>query len=196
MPHRSEHTSTILLERPGDAPRSVPMVAAGSSRAPRHADDATLPGPSPRRSSVTQPALPSPGMALLAAISILEGYKWIGAIPTSDSRLSVLVFGRAGAVVFAGVAAVTVLALTRVDRGGRRPRPQKLILLATVAVMASSIVLLWTGGTVGRHACGVADLALASSLAGAIVVGQWRQRAARQGRTPTRPGGSGNTPCR
>jgi len=131
-------------------------------------------------------------LALLAAISILEGYKWIGAIPTSHSHLSVLVFGRAGAVVFAGVAVVTGLALTRVDSGGHRPLPQKLILLATVAVMASTIVLWSAGGTAGRDACGVADLALASALAGALVVGQWRQRAAGQGRTPTRPGGSGD----
>ena len=56
--------------------------------------------------------------------------------------------------------------------------------------MASSIVLLSSTGTVGRDAFGVADLALASALAGAVIVGQRKQGAARQGPAPTRRDGS------
>ena len=125
MPHRSEHTSTAPPRAPGSCSSiGLPLVDVGSLAPAGPVDGATVAGPPASRSSANQPALPSPAMALLAAISILEGYKWIGAIPTSDSRLSVLVFGRAGAVVFAVVAVVTCLALTRVDRGGHRPLPQ------------------------------------------------------------------------
>ena len=91
---------------------------------------------------------------------------------------------------FAVMATVACLALTRVDRGASRPVSQRLVLLATVAVMASGIVLLSSTGAVGRDAFGVADLALASALAGAVIVGQRKQGAARQSPAPTRRDGS------
>jgi hypothetical protein len=184
MPHQSEHPSTLLLDRPAGRRRSLPVVDTGPARATGLAADASVAGPSTAgpstaRPSADRPTLPSPAMALLATIAILEGYKWIGAIPTSDSRLSLLVFGRGGAAVFAVVATAVCLALTRVGPGEHRPASQKLVLLATVAVMASSIVLLSGHDTMGKDAFGVADLALASTLAGAIIVGQRRQRAQR-----------------
>ena len=87
-------------------------------------------------------------------------------------------------------ATVACVALTRVDRGAHRPVSQRLVLLATVAVMASGIVLLSSTGFVGRDAFGVADLALASALAGAVIVGQRKQRAARQSPAPAWRDGS------
>jgi hypothetical protein len=192
MPHPSERTSTLLLDRPAAPRRSLPFAEVGTV-APL-AEGPAVAGPSAGRSSVNQPALPSAAMALLATVSILEGYKWIGAIPTSDSRLSVLVFGRGGAAVFAVMATVPCLALTRVDRGAHRPVSHRLVLLATVAVVASSIVLLSSAGAVGRDAFGVADLALASALAGAVIVGQRMQRAARQSPAPTRRDASSDHP--
>ena len=194
MPHPSERTSTLLLDRPAAARRSVPVVEGGTVAPP--AEHPAVAGPSPSRSSANPPALPSAAMALLATVSLLEGYKWIGAIPTSDSRLSVLVFGRGGAAVFAVMATVACLALTRVDRGAHRPVWQRLVLLASLAVMASSIVLLSSTGTVGRDAFGVADLALAAALAGAVIVSQRKQGgAARPGTDPARTVRA-TTPCR
>jgi hypothetical protein len=123
-------------------------------------------------------------MALVATIAILQGYTWIGAIPSSDSRLSAVLFGRGGALVFAALATVAVLALTGADPDGRRALSQKLVLLATAALIASSVVLLVSTGTPARYAIGVSDLALASALAAMLITGERKRRAARSGGHP------------
>ena len=145
----SEHTSTLLLERAGDGACLVPddvSTIGPFRRDDRGPGDDRSPGPGrgpgPEQ-LVGRPAgqdqlLASPGMALLAAVSILEGYKWLGAIPAGDSRLSALVFGRGGALVFTALATVAAVVLTRADAGGPRTLPQRLVLLATAALIASS----------------------------------------------------------
>ena len=139
-----------------------------------------------------EPVLASPGLALLAAVSILEGYRWIGVIPSGDSRLSSLASGRGGAIAFAVLATAAVLLLTRAD-GGRRPLLQRLARLATAVVIASSVALLaaTATATAAKDAVGVSDLLLASALAGVLIAGERRRRAGRPG-TTTAKGGSAN----
>ena len=99
--------------------------------------------------------LASPGMALLAAVSILEGYKWIGAIPASDSRLSALVFGRGGALVFAALATVAVCPAPGPTRDGHRRSPRSWwSRLATAVVVSHRRALVDRPGTRPRTPSG------------------------------------------
>jgi lysylphosphatidylglycerol synthetase-like protein (DUF2156 family) len=128
------------------------------------------------------PTLRSPGLALLATVCLLEGYKWIGALPASDSRFSALVFSRPGALVFAVVVTALALGLTRAAGELRRSRPHAAVALASVVVMSASVVLTAATNAATKDAVGLADLVLATALAGALVAGERRQR-----RATTRP---------
>ena len=184
MPHMpapmsapAEQTSFLLLERAGVRNWAVPDDGRAVGQRGRGRGGPTDPR---TRGQATggDKVLASPGMALVATIAILQGYTWIGAIPSSGSRLSTLVFGRGGALVFAGLATVAVLALTRSDTDGRRTLSQRLVLLATAALIASSVVLLVSTGTPARYAIGVSDLALASALAAMLITGERKRRPA------------------
>jgi hypothetical protein len=129
-------------------------------------------------------------MALVSTIAILQGYTWIGAIPSSDSRLSTLVLGRDGALVFAALATAAVLAFVRADADGHRTLSQRLVLLATATLITSSVVLLVSTGTPARYATGVSDLALASALACMLITGERKRRAYRLGGHPPARGDS------
>jgi hypothetical protein len=124
------------------------------------------------------PTLRSPGLALLATVCLLEGYKWIGALPASDSRLSTLVFSRPGALVFAVLVTALALGLTRSGGELRRSRPHAAVALASVVVMSASVVLAATTNAATKDVVGLADLVLATALVGALVAGERRLRRA------------------
>src|ERR1700729_257621 len=98
MDSSAGRSDTLLLERPGIAvvERSEPVVA-GAWWGPAPTDPRAVPMDVPMDGRTgAASAFRSSGLALLAAVSVLEGYKWIGAIPVSDSHLSGMLFGRAG----------------------------------------------------------------------------------------------------
>jgi hypothetical protein len=168
-------SATILLERP-DVP-AVERCEPGSVEAWWGPPPADLVAGPVRVSSGSGSAFRTSGLALLAAVSVLEGYKWIGAIPVSNSHLSGLLFGRGGALVFAGFAAAAVVALTRPDRG-RRPVSHTVVVLAAVMLMAATAVLATSSGTPSRLVVGLSDLTLAVALAGSLAVAERRKRQA------------------
>jgi hypothetical protein len=142
------------------------------------ADDATAaPGSAPSAAAF-DPTLRSPGLALLATVCLLEGYKWIGALPASDSRLSALVFSRPGALVFAILVTGLALGLTRAGGELRRSRPHAAVALASVVVMSASVVLAAATNAATKDVVGLADLVLATALVGALVAGERRLRRA------------------
>lgn len=138
-------------------------------------DTATAATPSP---AGFDPTLRSPALALLATVCLLEGYKWIGALPASDSRFSTLVFSRPGALVFALLVTGLALGLTRAGGQLRRSPPQAAVALASVVVMSASVVLTTATSAAAKDAVGLADLVLATALVGALVAGERRQRRA------------------
>lgn len=181
MPPSSEHTPTLLLERPEDGAGAVPDDLSDIQPwRPRHVS-----GRRPAQPAVPVPGrehlLAPPGMALLAAVCILEGYKWIGAIPAGDSRLSTIAFSRGGALVFTVLATAAAVTLVRADPEGSRTLSQRLVLPATAVLIASTVVLIASTGTLAKDILGIADLALASALAGALVAGERRRRSSRRG---------------
>jgi hypothetical protein len=186
----TEGSSVLLLERPGAATGAPPDVSGlGSSW---HHGHEVVPEEHAGKEPAPDPAFRSPGLALLAAFSILEGYKWLGVIPPGDSRLSTLVFGGVGALVFAALMPVVVLALTRPGADERRPLSHRLVVLATVMVMAATVVHVAATGDSANYALGVSDLVLASTAAGAFIVGEGQKR--RAGRSDAHfPDGGGAT---
>jgi lysylphosphatidylglycerol synthetase-like protein (DUF2156 family) len=142
-----------------------------------NADTAAAPGSTPPPVGF-DPTLRSPALALLATVCLLEGYKWIGALPASDSRFSTLVFSRPGALVFAVLVTALALGLTRGGGELRRSRPHAAVALASVVVMSASVVLTAATNAATKDAVGLADLVLATALVGALVAGERRQRRA------------------
>jgi hypothetical protein len=167
--------------------------------APRRSDRASLPAIAPLEPraaaaahqgvSTTEAVFRSPGLALLAAVSILEGYRWLGVIPVDGSRLSLFVFGRVGAAGFAGLALASAVALTGAAPR-RRTRDQWLVVaLASLVVMATCALAATASGDWARYSLGAADLALATASGAALIVVERGRRAERQGAEPaTGPG--------
>ena len=184
MPAPAISRSVVAFDRP--APRSV---ARDISPLPTGPTRPTRPARTPRAGTPDgfDPVLRAPGLALLATVCLLEGYRWIGALPAGDSRLSSVVFSRGGALVFAVSSIGLALGLTRTGRG-RQARPQIVVALATLVVMSATVALAVTEIPATKAALGVADLGLASALAGALVAGERRRRARPAGPVPVDPG--------
>jgi hypothetical protein len=159
--------TVLLLERPGPTPRPFDRPTATPPGRPAAAVPAT-------GTATTDPALRSPALALLASLAVLEGYRWLGVIPTGASRLSGVVFGRPGAVAFAAIAGTAALGMARA-RPEARNASHRLFGLATVALVTATVLLVASGGSAAQRALGVADLALAAVCAGAVAVGEYRR---------------------
>jgi hypothetical protein len=106
----------------------------------------------------------SPGLALLASFSILEGYRWFGVIAGGGSR--------PWAVAFAAASLPVAAALTRRANRRRRSVPDQLVVLAAVAGAAFTAVALVGHGPWLADAVGIADLGLGAAALGALAAGE------------------------
>jgi uncharacterized membrane protein YdcZ (DUF606 family) len=111
-------------------------------------------------------------------VAIIAGYRWLGVIPASGSRLSSLAFNRTGVLVLAVVIGLVAPAVTRPAAHGRRPWRHRLVVVASLVVVTASVVLAWVPGAATRHALGVCDLMLASTIAGVLMIDERRRRRA------------------
>lgn len=161
----SPQPPVLLLERTGVESGPAVDVGAVAHR-------------STTRSAASQVADPSgaaslfraPGLALLAAVSVLEGYRWFGVITNEASR--------PWAVVFAMVAVVGALALTRRIGRPRRSVLQRLVVATALAAALATALVLWNHDGWAAYANGTADLALAATALVTLVTGE---RSRRQG---------------
>jgi 4-amino-4-deoxy-L-arabinose transferase-like glycosyltransferase len=151
-------------------------------REPTEVEDGSVPTPGPndpwppvvlrrsvdrrRRGAVAQ-VVGSPGLALLASFSILEGYRWFGVIAGGGSR--------PWAVVFAAGSLPVAAALTRRPGGRRRSVTDQLVVLAAAAAAAVTAVALVRHGPWVTDAIGVTDLALGAAALGALATGERRR---------------------
>ncbi len=164
MPAPTPQSSVLLLER-----SEVEAAAALDTGAFRASPDGGI------RPVVARPSAPvrvhffrAPGLAVLAAVSVLEGYRWFGIITNGTSR--------PWAVVFAGLALVAALALTRTDKAGRRPPLHRLVVSAAAVTTLATMAVLWNDGGWATTAIGITDLALASTALVALVAGERSRR--------------------
>ncbi len=164
MPTPHPQPSVLLLERAeighepaAGAPVLLPRSPTGG-------------GPVPDAAPAASPAslFRAPGLALLAAMSVLEGYRWIGVIASGGSL--------PWAVVFAGVAVVGAPALTRTD--GRRARSaiSRLVVAASAGVALATAVALSNPEGWATAVLGIADLTLAGTALVALVAGERSRR--------------------
>ena len=118
---------------------------------------------------------------LLASLCILQGYTWLDFIPDSRRHSS--------ALWFAGIVLVSVMFLSRPERGRRRVPVQWLTLVMAVAVAVVTLPAVYGHFRAVGDAMGVLDLLLAASALGAAVVGS-RAGSRLPLRSPGRTGGS------
>jgi hypothetical protein len=190
MDSSDETTSVLLLER------SRPVVG---SRPPVEEDDAPSPQLGENFPHREPSALPvtsggdfrGPVLGALAAASILVGYRWLGVISVTNSRLSSLVFGRTGALAFAllalwlawvagGTKGTTKRARGAkgpVDDGVRRPRAARLLVLAASVSTVVAAGLILSDAAVLRYTFGVSELLVASVAGTLLLVDERRRRA-------------------
>jgi hypothetical protein len=177
MEHPGERTSILVLG-PADTGRRGDAVGASQPRQPDR-----RPGPQPPRAADDAHAeaaagtsgFRSPGLALLAAASILEGYRFLGVIQGGGSRASALASGRPGALLFALGALLGASALTRAA-SRRRSLVQGAVVVAALSVLAATSLVEVAGGTTARSLLGITDLALALAAIAAVIVGERRKQ--------------------
>jgi hypothetical protein len=176
-------SAVLVLDRPPmstaarcDGPARVPALTL-CPPAPVTADQT----PAPRTYGLDS-VYRAPGLALMAAVSILEGYKWLGVIPVDRSLLANLVFGRVGAAVFAALILAAAVLVARPEGDRRRSPSQRLVLLAAGTVAAATVAFVFIHGSATARWLGGADLTLAAVVLGTLVAAERsRRRADRRG---------------
>lgn len=114
--------------------------------------------------------LRSPGLIMLANVSILEGYRWLGFISSpGGAGPAGILSSRTVTAVLSGLLLSAAAVLTRPGPGMRRsPVPRTVVAAGVMVVITSSLVLLGEGARAG-DALGVADLALAVAAIATVV---------------------------
>jgi peptidoglycan/LPS O-acetylase OafA/YrhL len=106
----------------------------------------------------------APALALLAALAILEGYRWIGVIANEGAR--------PWAVAFAAGALAVSFVLARSAQPRDRGPSLRIVLAASVLVASSTVVVLFTGERWATGAVGVSDLAMATAALVVLLAGE------------------------
>jgi len=129
--------------------------------------------------------LRAPGLILLAAVFLVEGYAWLGVVHVGPSSAGAVLAGSPGRAAVALLAPLAALVLTprRRDTGWVL---EDVVLVAALGATAATGTALVVGGTAWRDVAGATDLVLAATAFGAVVAAERaRRRAASAGRTPT-----------
>ena len=119
------------------------------------------------RQPCSGPGFVSPLLVMLAAISILEGYRWLDIIRATLWLPS--------APVFVALAVPTASVLTRPRGGERRGLVQNAVMAASITLVAATGLMLVVHGPSVSHLLGTSDLLVAVSALGAAAVAH-RQR--------------------
>lgn len=164
-----------LLLEPGEA---AVALATDRQAPPRSGDEGAAGAHRSGTESVTERISSSPATGVVAAVAILEGYRWLGVIPGPAPGLSALVFGRAGALIVALSTVAIVWAVRRPRRGGHRSPVERAALgAAWIAVIAASVAAV-EGSRATGDTFGVAELVVACLAAATLVLDERRRKRA------------------
>ena len=141
-----------------------PPFAVGTDHPRAHSVEWCPPKASPAQSSTAVPRCVSPILVLLAAASILEGYKWLNVIPAGGWQPS--------AVVFVGLVFPVAMVLTRPRRDGRRVVAAKVVAVASLALLAVTVLAIFVDRPSVTHLMGVSDLLFALTALGAVLANE------------------------
>ncbi len=176
MSHSPTSSSTGVLDRPRQE---------GRDRAP------TTPIPVPTDPGIAAPetdesvelvgdrSLRTPALVAVATAAIVEGYRWLGVIPTGHAGISSLSSSHAVVVPLALALALAGHALTHQRKPRRRRQCGAAVTWAGATVTGAAITLVTLGGGLPPHALGVAYLLLAAALLSAAAMSarpgrEWR----------------------
>lgn len=137
--------------------------------------------PSPDWSPPTVPRFVSPVLVLIAAVAILEGYKWLNVVSTGGWQPS--------AAVFVSFTVPIAVVLARPRRDGRRVVAARVVVVASLIMLTLTVLALLIDQPPVTHLMGGSDLlfavtALGVALANERVLG-WSPKP--DGTVPDRP---------
>ena len=112
--------------------------------------------------------LRAPVLVVLAALSVAEGYRWLGVLHVGPTVVGSLVFGPVGAVV----AALAVLGSAGALASGRRLPGGVGPVLAATAAAGATVAAVATGERGADVVAGAGDLLLAALILLTVVVGE------------------------
>ncbi len=115
--------------------------------------------------------LRAPGLVVVAALCILQGYLWTGVIPSASSHRAL-----AAVILLASIAALT---LSRPRTPVRRTALELSALVGPAVLASVSLLHPLLAGSSLRTAVGIGDLLAATVLVGVVGIGEWRRRPAR-----------------
>ena len=136
---------------------------------------------SPYWSPPTVPRFASPVLVLIAAVSILEGYKWLNVVSTGGWQPS--------AAVFVSFAVPLAAVLARPRRDGRRVVAAKALVAAAFVMLTLTVVALLADRPPVTHLMGGSDLLFAVTALGVALANErvlaWNHEA--EGTVPDGP---------
>ncbi len=117
--------------------------------------------------------LRAPGLAVLAVVSLIEGYHLLGVVHVGSTAVGAVVFGTAGVALVALVTPAAAAVLTSGARSsGRTSRLGGLVVGVASAVTVVTGTALVIGGQTWHRMAGATDLVLAAAALAAVVVGE------------------------
>lgn len=126
--------------------------------------DSPPPVIAPHRAVASVPGFVSPALALLAAVSILQGYTLLNVVPAGGWQTS--------AILFAAVTFPLSVLLTRPRGGGPRTIAEKAVASSAALVAVMTVTALVIDRRSVTHLLGVSDLMFALVALGAVVVNE------------------------
>jgi hypothetical protein len=124
--------------------------------------DSPPPVVAPHRAVASVPGFVSPALALLAAVSILQGYTLLNVVPAGGWQTS--------AILFAAVTFPLSVLLTRPHGGGPRTITEKAVASSAALVAVMTVTALVIDRPSVTHLLGVSDLMFALVALGAVLV--------------------------
>ena len=170
-------SATLVLERPTGAHERM-VRTTECEQAPRMSIGA--PSRAGASSGFDEPdaadgigsLLRAPGLAVLASVFLVEGYRWLGVFHFGSTSGGSLLFRFVGLASAALLAPFAALALT----SGRRVRApiaiEDLVVASAVLVMVATGTALVVGGPAWRTVAGASDLLLAASALAVVLLGE------------------------
>ena len=120
--------------------------------------------PAPDQSPAAVPGFVSPVLMLLATVSTLEGYRRLNVIPAGGWLPP--------SVVFVGLAIPLAIVLTRPRRDGRRVVAAKMVTLASLVLLAMTVLAIFVNRPLIAHLVGVSDLLFALAALVAVLANE------------------------
>jgi hypothetical protein len=165
---------TLLLEPPSPSAEDDDSPTGGGPSTGVLTDDIPPGGPDEETGGLGF-VLRAPGLVLLAAIFVIEGYQWLGVLHLAGTTAGSLVFGTAGLALMALLAPLAVVLLTSGHQKGRVVTEDSVIVAAVTVTVATGTSIV-VGGTAWHAVAGSADLLFAAVALGAVFLGERARR--------------------